>query len=248
MKHITAICVSALLLLSLFFTSFESRNALAESNENNVSMTMPQPIPTGVLLPIWNKTWGGSDMDWAYSVAVDSSNVYVAGYTYNSSVGYDAFVLKYDLNGNLLWNRTWNNSDFVAAYSIAVDGSSIYVAGWTYNLSSSFDVLLLKYDLNGNLLWNKTWGGSEGDMAYSIAVAGSNVYVAGYTSSYGTGNSDAFVLKCDLNGNELWNKTWGNPSGSDYGRSIAVVGSNIYVAGSTYDSLVGYKAFILKYD
>ncbi|MEO0187477.1 MAG: SBBP repeat-containing protein, partial [candidate division WOR-3 bacterium] len=91
-----------------------------------------------------------SGNDHAYSVAIDGSgNVFVAGYTDNSSNfapsrnvfgttgGYDAFVSKLsnDLSTHIATAILTSNSPD-AAYSLVIDNSgNVLVAGWTYNSS-----------------------------------------------------------------------------------------------------------------
>lgn len=150
---------------------------------------------------LWNRTWRLSNYDvWGYSIAVDSSGVYVAGIL--SGANDDAFVLKYDLNGNELWNKTWGGAMTDTAWSIAVMGSNIYVGGYTdtYDTGGLNDTVIVKYDLNGNEIWNKTWGGYGNEGAFSIAVTSSNIYATGTTNSSGAGMYDAYVLKCNLDG------------------------------------------------
>jgi hypothetical protein len=74
---------------------------------------------------IYQKTWGGAEADYGYSVAVDQlGNAYVTGYTYSfgpnpqrtfeQSTTYQnlaaLFLLKYDSNGNLWWQRIWSGT------------------------------------------------------------------------------------------------------------------------------------------
>ncbi len=92
----------------------------------------------------WARTWGGSDADWGYGVAVDSSaNVYVTGYFQetvdfdpdggdpHTSKGYrDVFASKFDSSGNIVWARTWGGSLFDEGYGVATDSSgNVYVTG-----------------------------------------------------------------------------------------------------------------------
>ena len=51
----------------------------------------------------WDKTFGGSDLDVAYSIVQTSDGGYiVAGYTWSKGAGKtDALVIKLDKNGNL---------------------------------------------------------------------------------------------------------------------------------------------------
>ena len=37
-------------------------------------------------------------------------------------------------------------------------------------------------------------------------------YIAGFSNSFGSGDFDAYLVKTDLNGNKLWEKTYGKPS------------------------------------
>ena len=52
---------------------------------------------------IWAKTYGGTDLDWAFSVQQTSDGGYtVAGYTDSFGAGYgDIFLIKTDANGNI---------------------------------------------------------------------------------------------------------------------------------------------------
>jgi hypothetical protein len=179
---------------------------------------------------IWHKTWGGTDGDYAYSVAVDSTNTYIVGFTYSySSVG-EIFILKYDFDGNMIWDRTLSGSNREAAYSVAVDSTNIYIAGGEYGF-------VLKYDKNGNFIWKKTWGSNLNDCANSIALDSTNIYVAGVINY-----SHAIILQYDTNGNLTWNTTWGGSSGSE-AKAITIDSTNIYVAGQS-----GSQLFVLKYD
>jgi hypothetical protein len=126
------------------------------------------------------------------------------------------------------------------------------MAGYSYTVDPDpnyCDAIIWKYDMNGNLIWNETWDGSYDDYAHSITVDGSYIYVAGSTESFGTGYCDAVILKYDLNGNLIWNKTWGRID-DDGAYSITVDSSYIYVAGVTesFGAGSGADAFVLKTD
>ena len=54
---------------------------------------------------LWNRTWGGSEDDEAYGVAVSGDGVYIAGETSSYALGRESLLMKYDANGNRLWAK-----------------------------------------------------------------------------------------------------------------------------------------------
>lgn len=75
----------------------------------------------------WVSQFGTSDFDFANAVAFDSTGAYVAGFTAG-----DAFVRKYDINGNEVWTRQFGTSSTEYAQGISVNSMGVYVAGHTY--------------------------------------------------------------------------------------------------------------------
>ena len=58
--------------------------------------------------------------------------------------------------------------------------------------------------------WSRTYGGTSFDGALSFVQTSDGGYaLAGYTFSFGAGDSDAWLVKVDSNGNMQWNKTYG---------------------------------------
>jgi len=152
---------------------------------------------------LWDKTYGGTQYDRAWSIQQTSDSGYiVAGYTNSKGAGsYDIWVLRLDSSGNLLWDKTYggtNDDVFYGTDSIqqTSDGGYI-VAGWTYSKGAgSHDIWVLKLDSTGNLIWDRTYGGINEDGATSVRqTSDGNFIVAGYTTSKGAGGFDAWVLK-----------------------------------------------------
>jgi uncharacterized delta-60 repeat protein len=199
---------------------------------------------------IWQKTYGGSNEDYAYSIQQTSDGGFiVAGYTDSFGAGNrDYCVLKLDAAGNVIWQKTYGGSEWDYAHSIqqTSDGGFI-VAGETTSFGvGSADIWVLKLDAAGNVIWQKTYGGSNEDYAYSIQQTSDGGFiVAGYTRSYGAGSDDIWVLKLDAAGNVIWQKTYGG-SGGESAYSIQqtsdggfiVSGENYYNHGAIYDALI----------
>jgi len=101
----------------------------------------------------WNKTFGGSNNDEAFSIAPTSDGGYiVAGDTESKGGSYDkdAWVIKLNKKGNKEWDKTFGGSKDDEALSIAPTSDDGYiVAGDTGPLFSK-DVWVIKLDKNGN--------------------------------------------------------------------------------------------------
>jgi len=103
---------------------------------------------------LWDKTYGGRDLDGAYSIQQTQDGGYiVAGWTRSYGAGEsDIWVLKLDSNGNKLWDKTYGGSKWDQANSIqqTQDGGYI-VAGGTKSYGAGLgDIWVLKLDSDGN--------------------------------------------------------------------------------------------------
>ena len=229
---------------------------------------------------VWTRQFGTQSQDGATGVTADGAgNLYVVGFTRGAidgqtglvSVDYDAYLRRYDCDGNELWTRQFGTprvlvEDFTS--DVAVDGAgNVYVVGFTSgplpgqaNMGED-DVHLRKYDSDGNELWARQSDSEVLDMANGVALDGAgNVYVVGDTQlggipgRSGVGEGDAYLRKHDGNGNELWTRQFGSQSGPS-ASSVAVDGEgNVYVVGSASGALPGQThlgssdAYVRKYD
>jgi len=205
---------------------------------------------------VWQKSFGGSQGELSANLLItpDSSIVLVGSTDSNDgdvTGGYgggDYWVVKLDLNGNLLWQKALGGQRFDAATDVAPapDGGLI-VSGYTMSGDGQVtghhgeeDFWLVKLDALGNLVWQKTYGGTGSEAANSIAptqdggflVAGlATVSNSDVTSTKGQG--DFWVIKIDGAGNLVWQKIFGG-SGYDQATSIgACSDGNFIVTGFT---------------
>lgn len=172
----------------------------------------------------WQKTFGGSSYDGAYSVQQTIDGGYIiTGYTSSFGPGDpNVYLIKTDHNGGIHWQKNFGGSNRDEGLSVRQTSDGGYViAGETRSYGAgSADVYLIKTDPNGNDVWQKTFGGSELDSAYSVQQTTDGGYIiAGYTHYTGTGDMDVYLIKTDPNGDMLWQKTFG---GIDWGYSDSV--------------------------
>ena len=96
---------------------------------------------------------------------------------------------------------------------VQLEDSSYVVTGSSSSWSESSQAFLLKIDTAGNYLWSQSYGGPESEEGKRVLYnADLGFYIAGYSNSFGSGDFDAYLVKTDLNGNKLWEKTYGKPS------------------------------------
>ena len=180
------------------------------------------------------KIYGGALGEYFYKVNIDHhDNIVCVGAS--SSVGtagsWDALIVKFDNNLNVLAKKIYGGANDDAFYGVAFDSlNNIICAGFTYNegLSSptNFHALIVKYDANMNILARKVYNGSGNELFTKVAVDKyDNIICAGYTTSEGAGLSDAFVVKFDTNLAIISRKRYGG-TGNDAFNSVAVDSSN----------------------
>ena len=148
----------------------------------------------------WFKTIKGTEDNYGYGIAVDSSNnIYLTGF-YNStttidlgngqtlpiSTDNDGFLIKYSAGGVAQWFNTIKGTEDDAGCGITVDSlDNIYITG-RYNSTTAIplgngkilpastnntvDGFLIKYSDVGDAQWFNTIKGTGSDSGYGIAV------------------------------------------------------------------------------
>ncbi|MDQ6707571.1 MAG: SBBP repeat-containing protein, partial [Acidobacteriota bacterium] len=225
---------------------------------------------------IFSTYFGGSGEDRVLAMALDpGGNVYITGGTSSTDLqtnqaafqrqnagGVDAFMAKFDPQGNALLDTYLGGAADDRGYGIAVDAAgNVYLTGSTdsnnFPLSGAgqgtrqgkTDAFVTKMNANGATLQFSTYlGGSDNDIAQAIALdPGGNIYVTGSTASgdfpivngsYQTNNAggdmDIFVSKLALDGRNLAYSTYIGSRGSDVANAIAVDGTGqAFVTGSS---------------
>ena len=121
----------------------------------------------------------------------------IVGYTNESGLYFDVYLLRTDIDGNVLWTKILGgaNNDFGFSVQQTVDGGFI-IAGYSASFGAGGeDVYLIKTDANGDTLWTKTIGGTNDDWGSSVQQISDGGYIiVGSTNSYGAGMTDVWLI------------------------------------------------------
>jgi hypothetical protein len=185
----------------------------------------------------WEKCYGGSSYDQAYSIKQTTDGGYiVAGRTSSYDVtplpnghGSDYWILKLNSSGNIQWQKCFGGTLDEEAHSIELtnDGGYIVVgqagsndgnvSGNHTQKGKNLDYWVVKLNSNGDLMWQKCYGGTNNDLPSSISRTNDGGYIiAGQTSSddgdvkgYLAKYSEGWIIKIDSVGNLQWQKCLG---------------------------------------
>lgn len=233
----------------------------------------------------WTRQFGSTASDTITGVAVGANhNIVVTGCTSGTITGSpeanaggsDAFVAKYDADGNQLWIHQLGSTGDDCGYGVAIGGNGgVFITGVARGVLGGAapywgagDAFLAKYSPSGVLQFTKLIGSPDADEAKSIAIGSAgNVFIAGYTredllsftdpmavSPGRFGGDDIFVGKYDpVTGDQLWLAQRGTGD-DERATGIAVNDNNeLFVTGWTDGSLDGnihqaYEdVFVLSY-
>lgn len=229
---------------------------------------------------LWGKQIGTSGSETAYDTVTDSAgNLYVAGGTSGNlfdslKTGGDAWVAKYDPNGNRVWGKQFQVGNGLSNTPFGIDldpTGNVYVSGLTikdnpnkeiFNFAVHDDSWVTKFDTNGTQQWTTEIGSFFFDENYNLAVDNSgNSYAVGWTQglvkesdpSRSLLKYDAWIQKTNTSGQVEWRQQFGSPNeGLEFAWGVDTDSKgNVYVAGWTTGDMAttdGKKSTIGSYD
>ncbi len=220
---------------------------------------------------LWQNVIGGSEGDGLSSViALDDGRFILGGYSASSISGYksensrglyDYWIVCIDSAGQVLWDRTYggSSSDQLRLLLhinedelLLVGNSSSYISGEkSEHCYGSTDFWVIKVQTsNGDIIWDRTYGGSDLEQVSRVLLIEEAVYLIGSSSSpvSGTksepslGGGDYWLVKIDMDGNIIWDRTIGGSS-NDFanGAVFDSVNNQIILVGSSGSNVSGHK-------
>ncbi|MGC4039730.1 MAG: T9SS type A sorting domain-containing protein [Flavobacterium sp.] len=226
---------------------------------------------------IWQKTFGGTNMDSATAITQTTDGGYAFVAFTDSANGdvtqnhgeTDLWVVKVTESGDIQWQKSFGGSrdEYGRRIKQTSDGGYIIIATTlsndgdiTHNYGES-DYWIVKLDNSGVMEWQKSYGGISVDDAYDIKqtldggyiVVGNSVTILNSFAANHIGNSDVWLVKL----NALGNIEWENSSGGESNETAMAVSQTIdggyIVASHTWSNIgaIGGHAdndfFVVKY-
>lgn len=157
-----------------------------------------------------------------------------------------AIIVKYDFNGNEVWHnnhggtKSGNFNDVVevegSLYAVGKDGTD-----WGN---------IVKFSKDGKYEWHKNYSYTDGSGFMGVSYSNGYLYVVGSKKIFDTkkgdndnrttNNTDALFIKYDLEGNIIFEKTFG---GSSFERYTGIISyhNNFYIVGHLCSDDAGLK-------
>lgn len=192
--------------------------------------------PDGSL--IWSRVYGGTATEQVNALAVNGTDIYLAGYTgtaaYSAGME-DALFVRLDTDGEVQWATTWGGDyqDFardIKHVPLLGDFHSFRITGDTRSFGGgSADVIYLTLWDAGNISEEYTWGDSneQGGNAIRVGYLGADPYICGYTLK--GGDKKALLLEFSLE--EPFTRKYWNRSGIHEAKDIIYSGGMFYLVG-----------------
>ncbi len=178
----------------------------------------------------------------------------------NNEGFHDNWIIKLDALGDIEWEKSYGFSGHDHSYDVlqTEDGGFFFVGFLDITLARADgynekrnsltrhgvgEFWGTKIDGQGNIEWRSYFGGSNNDRAHAVVQADDGGFVmAGFSESVdfdisdSKGSYDFWVVKIDVHGNLLWQRSFGG-SGIEISQDIAKTSDNGYViTGNTFSN------------
>ena len=201
----------------------------------------------------WQRSYGDAQDETANSIDISNGGGFIiTGEVINANTGFGlCYLMKIDDEGELSWSNTFGGSQNDNGFSVtSTNDGGFAITGVTRSLGDNDgDAWLIKVSGSGAIQWERTYGGEDTEFGRAIQQTVDGGYIIiGQTESFGIGSSDAYLLKTDSEGNEMWSQSFGG-QGTDQGRYVVETADQGYLISGYTDSFGasgGFNFWIIK--
>jgi hypothetical protein len=191
----------------------------------------------------WSHIFSGADTDFGLALSSTADGGYVIA---GQNTQFTVWITKLSSSGIVEWSGTPIPLWECGAHDIhELPGGGYIITGGIGGSGGPYDMMLLKTDALGNPRFLRSYGEGSFDMGYAVARTPEGGFIiAGATESFGSGGRDAWLVKTDAEGNQIWNLPLGQSNDDEVTCLRVTSDSGLVVAGYTADSQVpGEKSY-----
>lgn len=164
----------------------------------------------------------------------------------------EVWILKLDANGNQEWQSVFSDSESLTVKSINQTADGGYILSGNIFSQTSNEIYILKLDANGltaNGWPPRIYGGTTDRLINELQPTNDGGYIFAGRIDDGAGKANAWVVKTDANGDEMWNKTFGEDLIDETAISVKqTINGDYIVLGRTTLDILDQFPWVLKLD
>jgi hypothetical protein len=197
----------------------------------------------------WERTYGGSNWDFGYSVQqLPDKGFVICGLTYSFGAGNgDVYIIRTDSNGAAIWTQTAGGANYGIGNSITVVNDSLYaIVGNTTSMGlGDTNAYFIMVDGKGNIVKDTTYGSTHSNIGNSINKTIDHGFIIfGATDSIQPGKPDEMLIKTDSIGDLQWMQVY-HSGGNSVGHDVIEASDGSYLAVSTSNSY-GWGGYAMR--
>jgi hypothetical protein len=188
-----------------------------------------------------------------YFEANGDTSIIISGIATYPGVSDRFFVLKLDMQGNILWDYYYHDLMSNTGFNpegLLINNNHIYICGSRLIAPNDKAMFLACIDGQGNLTFIKEYTRPDYSEGFAVFLSNDgNLFLTGITSQNSTNTECGFLLKVDLDGIPIFGKIYGGYSIDYLSSGLQLSDGNMLMAGSTYSFDPGIvMPFLIKTD
>ena len=118
------------------------------------------------------------------------------------------------------------------------------------------DMYITKHNSSGDLVWVKRYGGLYTEYGLTVELDDDHVYIGGHYADtayfeddtlVSTGGQDIVLVKLSKDGDFIWTKVWGGPTGNDLITESHFYNNALYMVG-IFEDTIDFDGIVLQND
>jgi hypothetical protein len=173
--------------------------------------------------------------------------------------GTDARFIKFNPSGEVIWKTIWggDGEDSLGIEKLTSDGGFIATGETTstniegITINNSNDKVIVKYSKTGDIEWQRVYNRNKNIVFKDFYETSKNEYIFGGYEYDKWHEMQPFVMKCDSEGNLLWEQSYYEIAMSEYRKVLLTNNDEILMLGMTTEGVTDSmhrNLVIVKYD